>query len=692
MFSKQIAGGCVASALSLAVLYGTAGPASAQTVLPATVPVPWGPDENLFRSWAHVVPGTTDTMRLAFSGLGTPDTLGGAKEWKLWYQVFDHSIGEYDTIRPLIQDGPGYSQTHPIDPVYIEPPTRQNPFVMSASPPITMSNGQLLVPFNYWALDGNNLEHENDTFTFHRGGVLIGTWTPDRSDIKWSLGLTSGLDFNTQSTRGEIEPSVTELSQPGRILMSIRGSNYNNTSLPGRSWRAVSNDYGQTWSPTEVMTYSDGTDFFSPSAMSRVIRNQHNQKTYWIGNIVDSNPDGNNPRYPLVIGEIDESNLGIIKSTVQTIATRDTSWESVLVQYSNFEVTESALTGEFVVSVPVDDVGGFLRNDYLVVTPSGLPAPSVFVPNPGQVAWDFRYEGDVLPTTAGSVAISDGTTSQFFTRAGTPLVTTDGDILNFAPQADGAGLIAHDAKHPFATGSSLLLDPAVGFTVEWRANLNSVDEPMDFAGALVQIANGTTGASLYSVGMADPNGALPGYVVNLGGLSNQPVAVPDGFHTYRLAVDGTFVNLYVDGVLVATDTSGGGTTTTFEMRVGDFTSIADADWDLDYLYAYDGGAVAPTPPLVGDLDGDGFVGIVDLNIVLGAWNQNVPPAFGPADPSGDGFVGIADLNIVLGNWNSSTPPGQASNVIPEPVSFALVTVGCCVLIGRRGLRWDVTLG
>ncbi len=65
------------------------------------------------------------------------------------------------------------------------------------------------------------------------------------------------------------------------------------------------------------------------------------------------------------------------------------------------------------------------------------------------------------------------------------------------------------------------------------------------------------------------------------------------------------------------------------------------------------------PQLDGDLDGDGFVGINDLNVVLGNWNQNVPPADPAADPSGDGFVGIDDLNEVLGNWNAGTPPTGA---------------------------------
>jgi hypothetical protein len=89
-----------------------------------------------------------------------------------------------------------------------------------------------------------------------------------------------------------------------------------------------------------------------------------------------------------------------------------------------------------------------------------------------------------------------------------------------------------------------------------------------------------------------------------------------------------------------------------------------------------------TAPLSGDLDLDGFVGIADLNILLGNWNQNVPPADPLADPTGDGFVGIADLNIVLGNWNAGTPPSVAVTT-PEPASIVLLVVGSSVFLGRR---------
>ena len=86
--------------------------------------------------------------------------------------------------------------------------------------------------------------------------------------------------------------------------------------------------------------------------------------------------------------------------------------------------------------------------------------------------------------------------------------------------------------------------------------------------------------------------------------------------------------------------------------------------------------------IAGDLDGDGFVGIDDLNLVLSNWNQFAPPANPLADPSGDGYIGIDDLNVILANWNAGVPSPPA-NAIPEPAVSGLLLIGYGVIVGRR---------
>lgn len=93
---------------------------------------------------------------------------------------------------------------------------------------------------------------------------------------------------------------------------------------------------------------------------------------------------------------------------------------------------------------------------------------------------------------------------------------------------------------------------------------------------------------------------------------------------------------------------------------------AQGTWSMAYVEAFNPNALRlyqqpiingqmVLAPLIGDLNFDGFVGIEDLNFILGAWNQIVTPGSQP-DPSSDGFVGIADLNVVMGNWNAGFVP------------------------------------
>ena len=93
---------------------------------------------------------------------------------------------------------------------------------------------------------------------------------------------------------------------------------------------------------------------------------------------------------------------------------------------------------------------------------------------------------------------------------------------------------------------------------------------------------------------------------------------------------------------------------------------------LSVTYA-DGGGIE------GDLDGDGFVGSSDLDIVRGNWGSSVTAGdLLSGDPSGDGMVGSADLDIIRGNWGATS-----SAAVPEPGLIALLLLGLATLSMRR---------
>ena len=69
--------------------------------------------------------------------------------------------------------------------------------------------------------------------------------------------------------------------------------------------------------------------------------------------------------------------------------------------------------------------------------------------------------------------------------------------------------------------------------------------------------------------------------------------------------------------------------------------------------------------LEGDANGDGIVGIEDLNIVREHWGETVTPGdLSSGDLNGDGLVGSGDMDILRGNWGA-TAPAASTYVAPS---------------------------
>ncbi len=220
--------------------------------------------------------------------------------------------------------------------------------------PLVIKNGSILVPVQTTPMTPEGTAYNpGNGHTYTDVLVLIGSWDKQNRLVWRSSARVTGDP--EKSTRGMIEPTLTELND-GRVLMVMRGSNISTgqsvSSLPSYKWYSISKDGGLTWDKPQAWTYDDGTAFFSPSAMSTLFRHSSGRH-FWIGNITGENPQGNLPRWPLVMGEVDGKSAKLIRSSVLTLDTREMADESRgRLDISHFTVTEDRQTKEIVVCYP----------------------------------------------------------------------------------------------------------------------------------------------------------------------------------------------------------------------------------------------------------------------------------------------------------------------------------------------------
>ncbi|MCP4639098.1 MAG: exo-alpha-sialidase [bacterium] len=238
------------------------------------------------------------------------------------------------------EDGASFDPANPLNPDYLD--HNQSYF---GSNIIRHSNGSLI-----HAGAAVNVPYVNETGKSYDGRVpadaksigsvcYIGQWNAKAKDYDWVGGNPVWVPLEV-SSRGLMEPEVTELAD-GRVLVVWRGSNTPTT--PGRKWFSLSEDGGRTLSPVKEWTYTDGTRFYSPSSLHRFLRHSVTGKLYWLGNICDTPPNGNGPRYPLIIAEVDESSA-LLKYDTVTIIDKKSPSDSDALQLSNFYILEDRET------------------------------------------------------------------------------------------------------------------------------------------------------------------------------------------------------------------------------------------------------------------------------------------------------------------------------------------------------------
>lgn len=243
----------------------------------------------------------------------------GENEYYLRYRVSTDGGNTYLFDDRIIQEG-DFSDRHPIDDVWLG----KNGYYLGdvGCIPIRTREGKILVPVQVPLLGADGkLSSPGGGFTYQYTRMLIGEWIAGHR-IHWTVSDKIAGDPD-RTSRGLFEPTLARFSD-GRILCIMRGSNGGrrdpDCKWPAGKWASLSSDGGRTWSTPRLWTYADGSSLFSPSSMSQLLT-LADGRILWIGNVAENNCCANNPRYPLVIGQVDPETAGLIKTSTVAIDT-----------------------------------------------------------------------------------------------------------------------------------------------------------------------------------------------------------------------------------------------------------------------------------------------------------------------------------------------------------------------------------
>ena len=285
--------------------------------------------------------------------LPTDDPLEGMRQWQLHYAVSEDGGRTRVAEEQIICSGEECDAEHSLPGVTVG----KNCVMIGdlGEVPLTRSDGAVLVPVQSTPVGADGEYHNPGAgYTYTDCLLLIGRWAED-GRLRWSCSERVCGDPE-RTTRGLIEPTIAELAD-GRLLMVMRGSNDVRHELTGYKWMALSADGGQTWGAVEPWTYADGAALFSPSACSQLIP-WPDGRLLWAGNICAANPQGNRPRYPLVLGEVDRQSGLLVRASVHVIDDRQDDDDEMLT-LSNFYAREDRETGELLLHYPRFFARGF---------------------------------------------------------------------------------------------------------------------------------------------------------------------------------------------------------------------------------------------------------------------------------------------------------------------------------------------
>jgi len=321
-----------------------------------------GPHEHLFPS--HIV-GTWNPVHQHYVGTGVdrifPDGHEAAYK-RFWggdpLGFADHAYlgirtegGEQQHQLVMYEEGAEFNPEDPLNPDHY---SRNS--CLSGTNLIIDDNGDILFPIGVPAakcceITGTDVnEHFPSAPHVLRNMIVMrGVWNGKTYDLIPSRPI---LISDLKSSRGVDEPTIAKLSS-GRIVVVFRGNNtpfkqWNSRiepGTPGFKWYTYSDDGGKTFTDPVPWHFDDGEVIYSSASISRFIRDERNDRLYWIGNITDHKINGMNPRWPLCIVEVDDI-YGLAKKETFTVIDTKRDGESDRVQLSNFGLLQDRETGK----------------------------------------------------------------------------------------------------------------------------------------------------------------------------------------------------------------------------------------------------------------------------------------------------------------------------------------------------------
>lgn len=311
----------------------------------------------------------------------------------------------------------------------------------------------------------------------------------------------------------------------------------------------------------------------------------------------------------------------------------------------------------------------------------------------GQVAFAASLTGAAVDSSNNGGIWSEGNGSlALVARKGDAAPGTTGAQFSgmSSPIINGSG---HVAFTGFLTGTEV--DPQTNSMGIWSDRTGS----LELVARMGDVAPGTVGATFFQFDYPAFDGApafnSTGQIVFSALLTGEAVDSTNDVGLWLSDVDGSLQLVaregdlfdvnddpYIEDLRTISFVSMGSVSGGEDGRENAFGDSGEFAYTLGFSDGTDAVILASIFSSVpGDVDGDGGVDVLDLDLLLANWGDQVG-RYGRAsgDLSGDGVVGDSDLNLLIDAWSNGAPP---FGLIPEPGSIALFSLIGLSLLHRR---------